>query len=106
MSTHYLCFEQKYEKYLNFYLKLSFFLVVKFSIYLNTRVFVMDVISESESIPLQNKQDTVFSEGVKLISDIFKKNKTKYSQSESVYFRYLRIRHGFTKQVKSLTSGI
>ena len=25
MSTHNLCFEQKYEKYRNFYLKISFF---------------------------------------------------------------------------------
>ena len=41
MSTHNLCFEQKYEKYHNFYLKTSSFLVVKFSIYLNRRVFVM-----------------------------------------------------------------
>ena len=41
MSTHNLCFEQKYEKYQNFYLKIFFFLVVKFSIYLNRHVFVM-----------------------------------------------------------------
>ena len=34
-------FEQKYEKYQNFYLKIFIFLVVKFSIYLNRRVFVM-----------------------------------------------------------------
>ena len=40
-STHNLCFEQKYEKYQNFYLKIFLFLVVKFSIYLNRRVFVM-----------------------------------------------------------------
>ena len=40
MSTHNLCFEQKYEKYQNFYLKTQF-LVVKFSIYLDRRVFVM-----------------------------------------------------------------
>ena len=40
-STHNLCFEQKYEKYQNFYLKIFIFLVVKFSIYLNRRVFVM-----------------------------------------------------------------
>ena len=39
--THNLCFEQKYEKYQNFYLKIFIFLVVKFSIYLNRRVFVM-----------------------------------------------------------------
>ena len=41
MSTHNLCFEQKYEKYQNFYPKNCHFLVVKFSVYLNRRVFVM-----------------------------------------------------------------
>ena len=40
-NTHNLCFEQKYEKYQNFYLKIFIFLVVKFSIYLNRYVFVM-----------------------------------------------------------------
>ena len=40
-STHNLCFEQKYEKY-QIYLSENFqFLDVKFSIYLNRRVFVM-----------------------------------------------------------------
>ena len=39
--THNLCFEQKYEEYQIFYLKIFiFFLVVKFSVYLNRRVFV------------------------------------------------------------------
>ena len=46
-STHNLCFEKKYEKYQNFYLEtFSFnfqFLVVKFSVYLNRDIFVMDV---------------------------------------------------------------
>ena len=41
-STHNLCFEQKYEKYKIFYLKNCHFLVVKLSVYLNRRVFVMD----------------------------------------------------------------
>ena len=41
MSTHNLCFEQKYEKYQNFVSENFSFLVVKFSIYLNRRVFVM-----------------------------------------------------------------
>ena len=36
MSTHNLCFEQKYENYQNFH-----FLVEKFSIYLNRGVFVI-----------------------------------------------------------------
>ena len=42
MSTHNLCFEQKYEKYQIFLSEnFPFFLVVKFSIYLNNRVFIM-----------------------------------------------------------------
>ena len=39
-SNQNLCFEQIYEKY-QFYLKTFSFLVVKFSIYLNRRVFVI-----------------------------------------------------------------
>ena len=41
MSTHNLCFEQKYEKYQNFYLKNFHFSVVKFSVYLYRLVFEM-----------------------------------------------------------------
>ena len=41
-STHNLCFEQKYEKYQNFLSENFPFLVVKFSVYLNRRVFVMN----------------------------------------------------------------
>ena len=41
MITHNLCFEQKYEKYQNFLSENFPFLVVKFSIYLNRCVFVM-----------------------------------------------------------------
>ena len=40
-STHNLCFEQKYEKYQSFLSENFQFLEVKFSIYLNRRVFVM-----------------------------------------------------------------
>ena len=40
-STHNLCFEQKYEKYQSFLSENFQFLQVKFSIYLNRRVFVM-----------------------------------------------------------------
>ena len=36
-----LCFEQKYEKYQNFSSEKFHFLVVKFSVYLNRRVFVI-----------------------------------------------------------------
>ena len=41
MSTHNLCFEPKFEKYLNFLSENFHFLVVKFSEYLNRRVFIM-----------------------------------------------------------------
>ena len=44
MSTHNLCFEQKYEKiseFLSENFHFFFFLVVKFSVYLNRLVFVM-----------------------------------------------------------------
>ena len=41
MSTHNLCFEQKYEKYQNFLYEDFQLLVVKFLIYLNRGVFVM-----------------------------------------------------------------
>ena len=40
-SMYNLCFEQKYEKYQNFLSENFPFLVVKFSIYLNRRVFSM-----------------------------------------------------------------
>ena len=43
MSTHNLCFEQKYEKYRGFYLNFFLFLEMKSSIYLKRHVFVMDV---------------------------------------------------------------
>ena len=41
MSTHNLCFEQKYEKYQSFSFENFQFLEVKFSLYLNRHVFVM-----------------------------------------------------------------
>ena len=41
MSTHNLCFEQKYEKYQNFLSENFHFLVVKFSVYLNRHVFAL-----------------------------------------------------------------
>ena len=40
-STHNRCFEQKYEEYQIFYLKIFLFLVIKFSVYLNRHVSVM-----------------------------------------------------------------
>ena len=44
MSTHNLCFEQKYEKYQIFLSENFHFLVAKFSVYLNRLVFVMKFI--------------------------------------------------------------
>ena len=41
MSTHNLCFEQVYKKYQNFLSEIFPFLVEKFSVYLNRRVFIM-----------------------------------------------------------------
>ena len=38
---HNLCFEQKYEKYQNYLCENFHILVVKFSIYLNRRVFIL-----------------------------------------------------------------
>ena len=43
-STHNLCFQQKYDKYRIFLSENFHFLVVKFSIYLNRRVFIMETI--------------------------------------------------------------
>ena len=52
MSTYNLCFDQKYEKYQNFFSENFHFLVVKFLIYLNRRVFV--VISRSSHMFISN----------------------------------------------------
>ena len=41
MSTHNLCFEQKYDKYQNFLSEKLLFFGGKISVYLNRRVFVM-----------------------------------------------------------------
>ena len=41
MSTHNLCFEQKFENYQIFSFESFHFLVVKFSIYLNRCVFIV-----------------------------------------------------------------
>ena len=45
MSIHNLCYEQKYEKYQNFLSENFQFLEVRFSVYLNRRVFVMSRLS-------------------------------------------------------------
>ena len=41
MSTHNICFEQKYKKYQNFLSENFHISVIKFSVYLNSHVFVM-----------------------------------------------------------------
>ena len=57
-STHYLCFEQKYEQYQNVYLKIFFFffLLVKFSVYLKKLCFrnvYRELLSYSYTIAVQ-----------------------------------------------------
>ena len=53
MSTHNLCFEQKYEIYQRLLSENFQFLEVKFSIYLNRQVFVMtEHILDSQSCKL------------------------------------------------------
>ena len=44
-STHNLRLEEKYENYQNFSSDSFHFLVEKFSIYLNRRVFVMEIVT-------------------------------------------------------------
>ena len=51
-SSHNLCFEQKYEQHQSFYLKTQF-LVVKFSTYLNRRVFVL----QNKNSEISTKRD-------------------------------------------------
>ena len=51
-STNNLCLEQKYEKYLCFLSENFQFLEVKFSIYLNRRVFVIEYQSLLKRRPL------------------------------------------------------
>ena len=48
-STRNLCFEQKYETQQNFSSEIFHFLVVKFSIYLNRRVFIIHIVPKKDS---------------------------------------------------------
>ena len=48
-STHNLCFEQKYEKYQNFYLKMFMFGGEIFNIFEYRRVFVMFIMAGNGS---------------------------------------------------------
>ena len=54
-STHNLCCVQKYEKYQNFLYENFQFLVVKFSVYLNRHVFVMQNIDGGYSLELPQR---------------------------------------------------
>ena len=56
MSTHSLCFEQKYEKYQNILSENFPFLVVKFSIHLNRCVFIMTDFISGDST---NEEDCI-----------------------------------------------
>ena len=55
MSTHNLCFEQKYDKYQNFLSENFHFLLIKFSVqlHLNRRVFLMVVEKENKAVNSQ-----------------------------------------------------
>ena len=53
MSTHNLCFEQKYENFQSFLSENFQFLEVKFSNYLNRRVFIMTYFFVENDINLQ-----------------------------------------------------
>ena len=79
MSIHNLCFEKNYEKYQNFLSENFPFLVVKFSIYLNRRVFVMR--------PFTIKKTHLF----KYIENFTSKNR-KFSDKK-LYFSYFCSKH-------------
>ena len=58
MSTHNLCFEQEFEKYQKFLSEnYSFFFPIKFPIYFNRRVFIMDRTICLENV---NKENLIF----------------------------------------------
>ena len=63
-NTNNLCLEQEYEKYQNFLSENFPFLVVKFSIYLNRRVFVMKI-----KQTFQNKHNKVSSACILQLND-------------------------------------
>ena len=56
MSTHKLCFQQKYKTYQNFLSENFHFLVVKCSIYLNRRVFVILMRTHNIHLLWRNKK--------------------------------------------------
>ena len=61
MSNHSLCFEQKYKKKISECLSENFqFLVVKFSVHLNRRVFVMENKLSGDGSVLRSRLDLQF----------------------------------------------
>ena len=65
MSTHNLCFEEKFEKYQNFLSENFHLLVVNFSVYLNRLVFIMGVRAIKVRLYMLSWRNTTF---VKVIS--------------------------------------
>ena len=78
-STNNLCFEQKYEKYQFFFSENSQFLEVKFSIYLNRRVFIFFVsffyFFDKTYVLSTYKKHHVFRREISKISIIFRSKK-------------------------------
>ena len=90
-SNHNLCLEQKYENFRIFLSENFHFLVVKFSVYLNRRVFVMDW------VPLYNVQ----CYGIIQIKDLQKNIKTGCAIqtliTETHLFKYIYIENFTSK---------
>ena len=87
-STQYLCYEQKYEKYRIFLFDFFPFLVVKFSIYLNRRVFVMG----GQDQPIRNYIIRLSMDSAKHIDEqILRCSLRKYVYSNTVDSRYLEL---------------
>ena len=69
-STHNLCLEKKYEKYQNFLFENFSFMVVRFSVYLNRRGFVMPHLELNFMVPKTFqplKFDSVYSDDAPLV---------------------------------------
>ena len=102
MSTRNLCLEQKYKKYQIFFSENFPFLVVKFSIYLNRRVFIMFSRQQIDVIflILPRKQDLTFQE---MSNPIFLWGKNKNTISKcpllKILPRVLRVKHHEREEV-------
>ena len=85
-----LCYEQKYEKYQNFLSENFHFLVVKFSAYLNRRVFVMvgKETTENEKHEFSNIQRTTTPAPWYIWSRYIEKNSTQNVQDITKTYLY------------------